>query len=218
MSFLIKSRWVKLVIAVALILLIIVVIGVAKLKVEARKNFVAQKNELFNNPLSPVFNQKDYDVSIIEFSDYNCSYCKIAHETVKQLLKEDKKIRLIYKEFPILGHLSVELATVAIAVNIISPDSYFKFQNALMTSSVKNQDEAIEIAVNIGIDKNQLATTLVNKRLEIEAQIAANIKLGKMIGLYGAPGFVIGEETTFGATDIDTMKRMIADQRKKQNQ
>ncbi len=186
-----------------------------KQEAEAQKNIANKKDELFEDKSSPVFNAKDYDISIVEFFDYNCGYCKKAQSAVEQLLKEDKKIRFIYKELPVLGNSSVELSKVAIAVNIVSPDSYSKFHNALMKSGAKNQDDAIKIAAGLGVSKDQLIKTLDSKKSEIEALIAANHELGALIGINGTPGFVIGEELIPGAVDVATMKQKVADQRQK---
>ncbi len=186
-----------------------------KQTIDAQKNISEKKSELFEDKSSPVYNSKDYDVSIVEFFDYNCGYCKKAQTTVEKLLKEDKKIRFIYKEFPILGNASVELSKVAIAVNMTSPSSYPKFHDALMKSSAKNTEDAIKVAVEIGINKDQLKKTLDSKKTEIDAVIASNHELGGTIGINGTPGFVIGEELIPGAVDIGTIKQKIAELRSK---
>jgi protein-disulfide isomerase len=186
-----------------------------KQTIDAQKNISEKKSELFEDKSSPVYNSKDYDVSIVEFFDYNCGYCKKAQTTVEKLLKEDKKIRFIYKEFPILGNASVELSKVAIAVNMTSPSSYTKFHDALMKSSAKNTEDAIKVAVEIGVNKDQLKKTLEDKKTEIDAVIASNHELGGTIGINGTPGFVIGEELIPGAVDIATIKQKIAELRSK---
>ena len=186
-----------------------------KQTIDAQKNISEKKSELFEDKSSPVYNSKDYDVSIVEFFDYNCGYCKKAQTTVEKLLKEDKKIRFIYKEFPILGNASVELSKVAIAVNMTSPSSYPKFHDALMKSSAKNTEDAIKVAVEIGVNKDQLKKTLDSKKTEIDAVIASNHELGGTIGINGTPGFVIGEELIPGAVDIGTIKQKIAELRSK---
>jgi protein-disulfide isomerase len=182
---------------------------------DAQKNISEKKAELFEDKSSPVFNAKDYNVSIVEFFDYNCGYCKKAQATIEKLLKEDEKIRFIYKEFPILGNASVELAKVALAVNMTSPGSYPKFHDAVMKSSAKNTEDAIKIAVEIGVNKDQLKKTLDSKKSEIDAIIAANHELGGIIGINGTPDFIIGEELIPGAVDIGTIKQKIAELRSK---
>jgi protein-disulfide isomerase len=186
-----------------------------KQTIDAQKNISEKKAELFEDKSSPVYNSKDYDVSIVEFFDYNCGYCKGAQKTVEKLLKEDKKIRFIYKEFPILGNASVELSKVALAVNMTSPSSYPKFHDALMKSSAKNTEDAIKVAVEIGVNKDQLKKTLDSNKTEIDAVIASNHELGGAIGINGTPGFIIGEELIPGAVDIGTIKQKIAELRSK---
>jgi protein-disulfide isomerase len=94
---------------------------------DAQKNIATKKDELFNDKNSPQYAPSGYDVTVVEFFDYACGYCKKAQATVEELIKEDKKVRIVYKEFPILGQASQEMSTVGIAVNIIDPSSYKKF-------------------------------------------------------------------------------------------
>ena len=173
---------------------------------DAKKNIVAKKEALFNDKKDPQYAPKKYDVTIIEFFDYACGYCKKVNKTINALIKEDKKIRVIYKEFPIFGKTSMEASTVALAVNIMDPKSYVKFHDALMVSGKKGEAGALEVAKSVGINVTKLKKTMKNKASEIADQIQGNLTLGGSIGVTGTPGFVVGEDFIPGAVDLQTFK------------
>jgi protein-disulfide isomerase len=182
---------------------------------DAQKNISGKKSELFNDPNSGTSGAADADVVIVEFFDYACGYCKKAQASVAQLLAEDKKVKIIYKEYPILGQASVEMSQVAVAVNIIDPAAYRKFHDALMKSNAHSKDEAIKIAKSVGVSGEKLEKTLKADADKIGKILQANSMLGTSIGINGTPGFVIGEELIPGAVDVATFKEKIAALRKK---
>ncbi|MES2677324.1 MAG: DsbA family protein [Pseudomonadota bacterium] len=182
---------------------------------DAQKNISSKQSDLFKTKTDPVFAPKGYNVSLVEFFDYNCGYCKKAQITVEDLIKQDKKVRIIFKELPILGASSVELSKVAIAVNMVSADSYLSFHNALMKGSARTREDALAIAKNLNIDVQKVEKTLESKKSEIEAQIKVNQELAASIGINGTPAFVIGENLVPGALDVASLKEKIAAERKK---
>lgn len=181
---------------------------------DARQNIGTKKDELFSKN-SPQYAPSGYDVTMVEFFDYNCGYCKKANATVEQILKEDKKVRIIYKDFPILGEASNELSKVSIAVNILDPKAYRKFHDALMNSNERTKDGAIKVANSVGINVAKLQEVLRKEEAKISQIIQDNISLGSSIGINGTPGFVIGEELIPGALEIDTFREKIAAARAK---
>ncbi len=181
---------------------------------DAQTNISASQDKLFDKN-SAQFSRSGYDVTIVEFFDYNCGYCKKAQATIEQLLKEDKRIRIIYKDFPILGNSSAELAKVSVAVNLLKPSAYRDFHNALMTSSARDQNAAIQVAKSVGIDATALAKTIKEQEAKINEILQANIALCSSIGINGTPGFVIGEELIPGALDIQAFRERIASSRSK---
>lgn len=181
----------------------------------AQKNIGEKKGELFNDKKSPQYSPSGYDVTIVEFYDYNCGYCKKAQSNVEELIKSDKKVRVIYRDFPILGQPSKEMAEVSIAVNLSEPSSFKKFHDALMSSSEKGKDGALRIAKNVGINIAKLESTLSKDKSKIEKLIEDNLTLGSSIGINGTPGFVIGEELIPGALEVSAMKEKISAVRKK---
>lgn len=182
---------------------------------EAQKNIGTKKDELFNDKNSPEYSPSGYDVSIVEFFDYSCGYCKKAQAIVEELIKSDAKVRVVYKEFPILGQASEEMSEVAIAVNIIDSKSYKRFHDALMKSNERGKAAAIKTASSVGIDSAKLEKTLKNEKEKIRAIIQANRVLGSSVGISGTPGFIIGEELSPGALDLQTLKEKVAAIRKK---
>jgi protein-disulfide isomerase len=181
----------------------------------AQKNIGPKKDELFNDKNSPAYAPKGYDVTVVEFFDYNCGYCKKASPTIEDLIKSDRKVRVVYKEFPILGQTSEDMAAVALAVNIIDSASYRKFHNALMSGNVSGKADAVKLAGTVGINISKLEAALKDKKSQIIAIIEANRMLGGSIGIQGTPGFVVGEELIPGAIGLETLQQKIAEQRKK---
>lgn len=175
----------------------------------AQKNIGPKKEELFNDKNSPEYAPAGYDVTIVEFFDYACGYCKKAQATVEELIKSDKKVRVVYKEFPILGQPSSEMAMVAIAVHFSEPASYQKFHSALMKSNERGKDGALKIAKSVGINSSKLEAILKNDAQKIAGAIQANLALGGSIGINGTPGFVIGEELSPGALDLAALKEKV---------
>ena len=175
----------------------------------AQKNIGQKTSELFNDANSPQFAPEGYDVSVVEFYDYACGYCKKAQTIVDELLKSDNKVRVIYKDFPILGEASQEMSKVSVAVNMIAPNSFRKFHDALMKTNERGKPAALKAAKSAGIDSKKLDETLKTKKSEIEKILQDNVALGSSIGINGTPAFVIGEELIPGAMELASFKEKI---------
>lgn len=176
---------------------------------EAGQSIKTKGDELYSKS-SPSHAPAGYNVTVVEFFDYNCGYCKKAGQVVEQLLKEDKKVRVIYKDFPILGEASYELAKVSVAVNMVEPSLYREFHNALMKSNERNKQGAIKVAKSVGINQEKLEKTLSSKAEEINNLLQSNLSLGSGIGINGTPGFVIGEELIPGAIELEAFREKVA--------
>ena len=181
----------------------------------AQKNIGQKQNELFNNNDSPQYAPQGYDASIVEFYDYGCGYCKKAQAIVDELVKTDNKLRIIYKDFPILGEPSFEMAKVSIAVNLVAPNSFRKFHDSLMKTQERGKAAALKAAKAAGVDSKKIEDALKNQKEKIEKIIQDNLALGSSIGINGTPGFVIGEELIPGAMDAASLKAKIDALRKK---
>jgi len=182
---------------------------------EAQKNIGAKKSEIFNDKDSAQYAPEGYDVTIVEFFDYACGFCKKAHATVEELIQEDKKVRVIYKDFPILGQPSQEMAIVSVAVQIAEPKSYKKFHDALMKSHERSKDGAIKIAKSVGVNVSKVEDVLKKQKDQINKILQNNLELGSSIGVTGTPGFIIGEELLPGAVELGSFKEKIAEVRSK---
>ena len=183
----------------------------------AQKNIGAKKDELFNSKVAGEHAPAGYDVSIVEFYDYNCGYCKKAQASVEDLIKSDSKVRVIYREFPILGQESLEMAKVSVAVNMVSPKAFKSFHDELMKTKEKGKSAALKAAKSAGVNTAELEKTLSGKKDEIEKIINSSIELGSSIGISGTPGFVVGEELIPGAVDKASLQEKIKATREKKS-
>ena len=150
------------------------------------------------------------DVTLVEFSDYRCPYCREAMATVNALIKSDPNLRVVYKEFPILGPESLIAARAAVAAR--SSSYYSAFHEALMTApSPLTEETVLKIAGSVGINVSALQLEL--RSPDIEQILAANHALAKALGLNGTPAFVIGDGMLPGVVSLSEMQRMVANQR-----
>jgi len=176
---------------------------------EARKSGVAQHAEmLFNSKRHAVIGNPKGDVTLVEFFDYNCGYCKRAHADTQKLLDEDKGLRVILKEFPVLGQGSEEAAQVAVAVNMLAPDKYKAFYDELLMSrGAVDGARAMAVAVDIGLDKAAIQAQLKNP--EIAATINESYGLAQALGINGTPSYVLHNDVVVGAVGYDALKEKI---------
>ena len=167
---------------------------------------------LFQSPDSPVAGNVTGNVTIVEFFDYNCPYCRSVAQTLNRVIESDGYIRVVFKEFPILGPNSVFAARVALAAN--AQGRYADFHDRLM--SLKGQaDEAsvFRAASELGLDLKKLEADM--KDPLIDAEIRRNEVLAKSLRINGTPAFVIGNEVVRGAADLDTIMTLVQRARNK---
>lgn len=177
---------------------------------EAQKSAViAEKARLTDPATSVIVGNPQGDVTLIEFMDYNCGFCKRAMEDVRALAKDDPKLKIVIKDFPILGPDSVEASRVALAVrNQLQGAKYFDFHHKLMATKGRiNGAKALEIAKEAGADVER-----VKKDIDapaVKAAIEDTVALGDRLGLTGTPAFILGEEVVFGAVGQGPLKLKI---------
>ena len=175
-----------------------------------RTSIVDNYDALAKSPDDPVEGDPDGDVVIVEFFDYRCPYCKRVLEPLMKAVEEDGNIRLVFKEYPILGPESVIAARAALASR--KQDKYMEFHTALMTvDGPLNEASILKIAVSVGLDAERLTKDMADP--EIEQKIAANYGLANALGIKGTPAFVIGRELVPGAITMREMKRYVAQAR-----
>jgi protein-disulfide isomerase len=186
-------------------------------KQDAQRDNVAQKAikenqaELLRDPETPSTGNPGGDVTIVEFSDYQCPYCKKAYSAVKSTIAADGKVKLVYKDLPILGEASKIAAVAALAS--IKQGKHEAFHDALMANTAKlDADRIFEIATSVGIDVAQLKKDMEDPK--IKEIIDRNMALAQDLGVRGTPAFVIGDQFVPGAVDADALKKLVADARK----
>ncbi|WP_457645768.1 DsbA family protein [Profundibacter sp.] len=173
-------------------------------------------DEIFNDGVSYVGGNPDGDITMVEFSDYRCPYCKRAHKEVAQLLAEDGNIRFIYKEFPILGPDSLTAAQFAVAVLLqADPEKYHAVSNALMEMRGEPSEAALTaIANKQGLDAAALLEGM--KSSEVMQIIQANRALGQRLKISGTPTFIIGDQILRGYLPLDNMQAIVKEARTKE--
>lgn len=177
----------------------------------AQKVIREQQDELFHDAGNPVDGNPNGDVVIVEFNDYQCPYCKRAHLAMKSVVAADGKVKVIYKDLPILGEASKIAALAALAS--VKQGKHLPLHNALMEFNGKlDRDKIIEIAASVGIDRAQLEKDMEDPGLK--QIIERNLALASDLGVRGTPAFVVGKQFVPGAVDAAALKQLIAEARK----
>ena len=179
-------------------------------KNKAENNIVALREEILNDPQSPYAGNPDGDVTVVEFFDYRCGYCKKSLDMVMTLIGEDKNVRFVFKEFPILSTESRRAAMAALAS--VKQGLYLDFHYALMNSRGNFDDEQImDIAAEVGLDVNQLAEDM--EAPDIDAYLNSVNELARALDIGGTPTFIVENQIIRGAVEIDALRKAIAEER-----
>lgn len=178
---------------------------------KGRETITKNKKELFNDPDSPTAGNPKGDVTIVEFFDYSCGYCKAVQPTIQELLDNDKNIHFVFKEFPILGPDSLRAAKAALAA--AKQGKYVSLHAGLMASKERlTQEGILRIASSAGLDVERLEKDIDDPA--IAKNIEKTNKLGGAIGARGTPTFVIGDKLYPGALPIEQIKAIVEETRK----
>jgi protein-disulfide isomerase len=180
-----------------------------KLAADTARNttLTSQAKDIFHNPIDAVVGNPKGDVTVVEFMDYNCGWCKKSMKEVTSLVETDKSIKVIFKDFPIFGEHSEYAAKAALAAE--KQGKYWEMHQALfahegqVTTDVVNQ-----LAEATGLDMKKLEADIGSK--EIGERIAANMQLAKNLAINGTPAFVIDAKVYGGYLPIDGMNEAIA--------
>lgn len=179
----------------------------AELKERQKVALVAKQNELLHDPASPVSGNPKGEITLVEFYDYRCGFCKKAAQAVTELQKEDPRVRVVYKDFPILGEPSELAAKAALASQ--AQGKHQVFHEALLASHADmTKDEILKVAVGVGLDPKRLEADMANP--EWQAVIEKNRALADELGISGTPGFIVGTELVPGILDLNGLKELIA--------
>ncbi len=178
----------------------------------ARTSAKEQIAALNNDKNSPSIGAKDADVTVVEFFDYHCGYCKMQFAVLKELLAEDKKLRVVFKEFPIFGDKSTELSQIALGIHRISPDKYLAFHQKMMEAENADATLAWQVVKELGISEVSLKKEISSK--EVEDMLAKNHELAQKMGIRGTPALFINGEPYLSAAKKEKLQELIADARK----
>ncbi len=170
----------------------------------------SKKDEIFNSPNDAVLGNPKGSVTLVEFFDYNCGYCKKSYPDLENLIKSDPKLRIVIKDFPILGPDSVKAHIVARAVMKIMPEKYAEFHKELLTIPGRsNEEKAIKIAVKLGVDEQKLRSTMQDESLQ--QAFVDNGQLAYALGINGTPSYILGNNVLVGAVGENILKAKIVE-------
>jgi protein-disulfide isomerase len=165
---------------------------------------------LFNSPRQVTIGNSSGDVTFVEFFDYNCGYCKRAMADMFDLMKHDPKLKVVLKEFPVLGNNSVDAARISIGVHMQdrSGKKYIEFHRKLLGSRGQaDKARALAVAREVGIDMVRLERDIMSE--EVRATLEESFKLAERLGLNGTPSYVIGNSIVIGAVGLEALKEKV---------
>ncbi len=181
---------------------------------QQRSNLASYRRELERAPTSPAGGNPKGDITVVEFFDYRCSFCKQVLPAIQELLRTDGNIRWVFKELPILTPESRVAARAALAAWNQDRDKYMDFYTALMESHGSlSERNILRMAGNVGLDPEAIKAGLNNP--EVEQALQRNFQLAERLGIRGTPGFIIGDQVVPGAISLRTMRQMIKELRER---
>jgi protein-disulfide isomerase len=176
----------------------------------AKEELVKRAPDLLHDPQTQIMGNAGSDCTIVEFFDNQCPYCQANEPEIQKLLKQDSRVKLVLKEFPILGPVSLVAAKAALAS--VKQGKYDAFHEALLGHKGHYDKAAVvdDIAKSVGLDMDKLHKDMDSP--EIAAEIDKNLDLGRALDITGTPGFVIGDQIVGGASSVDELKKYVADE------
>lgn len=172
----------------------------------------ANRDRIERHPITPVSGNPDGDVTVVEFFDYNCPWCKKSLSELVELEKEDPNLRFVWKEFPVLSAVSVYAARAAMAAD--RQGKYMEFHLAAMGGGrVASEEQVLKIAEKVGLDMDRLAADM--KDPAITEYLQETMQLAETLGISGTPSFVIGDHIAGGYISKEEMRKLIDQARRK---
>ena len=166
---------------------------------------------IFNSPRQVTLGNPQGDVTVVEFFDYNCGYCKRAMTDMLDLLKSDGKVKFVLKEFPVLGEGSMQAAQVAVAVRMqdkTGGKKYLEFHQKLLGSRGSiDKARAMAAAKEVGLDVARIEKDLASD--EVKATLEESYKIAEALGLNGTPSYVVGSDVVVGAVGLKVLKEKV---------
>jgi len=173
---------------------------------QAKETLKARADDIFHDKQSPVGGNAQGNIALVEFFDYNCPYCRVMAPIMDQAVVDDPQLKIVYKEFPILGPDSLFAARAALAAD--KQGKYAAFHKALYGSRTRVTEAVVlRVAGEAGLDVERMKSDM--QLPDIQASIDRNTELAQALRITGTPGFVVGDQIFPGATDLETLKKLI---------
>src|SRR6201994_3014578 len=187
------------------------VLGVASNEVHAQAE--PTEASVLHDADNPVIGNPDGDISIVEWFDFNCPYCRKLEPELRQVVQDDGKVRLVLKDWPILGPVSVVAARMALACKY--QGKYDKAHDAMIGVSSKLTEPRIyELLASAGVDVDRAKADLATNAKAIDGMLARNNQTAEGLGFRGTPSFIVGKFRVPGVLTMDQFEQVIADARK----
>jgi protein-disulfide isomerase len=168
---------------------------------------------VLRDPDNPVFGNPDGDITIVEWFDFNCPYCRKLEPELRQVVQDDGKVRLVLKDWPILGPVSVAAARMALACKY--QGKYDKAHDAMIGISSKLTEPRIdELLAGAGVNVDRAKKDLAANVKAIDAMLARNNETAEGLDFRGTPSFIVGKFRVPGVLTMDQFEQVIADARK----
>ena len=164
-------------------------------------------DQIFNAAYDGIVGNPEGNVTIVEFFDYNCGYCKRAMEDMEAMVAADPDLRFVLKEFPILGPDSQKAHVVSMAFRALAPEKYGEFHRALLGAGRADEAKAIKAAMALGVDEAALREEMKNPAI-MEA-FGQTYDLANSLNITGTPSYVVGQEVVFGALGQDVLAEKV---------
>jgi protein-disulfide isomerase len=178
---------------------------------DAKKSIADRARDIFDNPASPVLGNPKGDVTIVEFFDYRCPYCKTMSDALFEIVKADGKVKLVMKDLPVLGPDSVLAARAALAAR--NQKKYEEFHKAMMhLKGPLNEQTILKTAAEAGLSAEKLKKDMEDQ--QIDKAIDDNLQLAHALGVNGTPAFIVGDQLIPGAMPPAALKQLIDQARK----
>lgn len=188
----------------------------AEQKVAQLETITKASNIIFKASYDGIAGNPEGDVTVVEFFDYNCGFCKRAMADMDAMISADSKVRFVLKEFPILGPDSQKAHVVSMAFRALDPDQYAEFHRRLLNGPGRaTEDRAIKIAVELGAEESALREEMKNP--EISEAFAETYELANQLAITGTPSYVVGDEVVFGALGREVLTEKVANLRQCQS-
>lgn len=188
--------------------------AIERLRSKRMSDVISQNRSLIETPYGGAWEgAADADVVLVELFDYNCSFCRASLADLSRLLKEDKRLKVVYRELPVLSQESADAAKVSLLVAEKGQQPYLTFHKALYDAGKATRESIIAAAAKAGVDRKSTEAAITDKKYD--AEIESNVVLAQRLQASGTPTFVIGDDVLNGAVGYEALKEAIAKARSK---